>query len=232
MDIFVIPSGEDGVGATDCLKEGGLGLKISRPKFLRTRAGDLHVDVKGGGESILQTEDVLGLLDAGSGGPCLEGYVEPIQCDMGNRQSSVPLSYPVSNKRGRIKKPSKKPLPFHPYRMGNKQQLVYEMSKGGAATKRKGGGRGGVSCSRTSSTDSDPIANSHSEGRQISSQQVHDVDGILLEVVIPSSMAVLYPSFEGAMSVTVPGGGGIRDSGLAGLIGEQGHTLNGESTSD
>ncbi|WJX93864.1 hypothetical protein P8452_75346 [Trifolium repens] len=217
-------------------KANGVGLQLSRPKFLRTKWGDLPLAAHEGGEgSNSLIVEAVGLLEAGSGGPVPVANVEPIQCDVSNLNSVLPLPSTVRNKGGRTKKTMKKSCPYHPYLPGSKHQRFYELSKGGTTAKKRGGLRGLSSNSRTSSNESDPIANSRDEGQGNSEQHVHDDEGIQLEVVLPSPDLVEVSSEEGLLPLPVPTaqrGGGNGSSGLAVLIREQMVINNGDTVSD
>jgi hypothetical protein len=151
---------------------------------------------------------------------------------MGSARAVIPLPSTARIKRGRMKKSMRKPPPYHPYLSGSKLQMLYDCSKGGGAARRKGGVRGVSSCSTTNSNESDPIVNSQREGLEFSGQQVHDNDGIQLEVVLPNSTVAIATSNEGLVVGSGQGEGGNGSSGLAGMLGEQGISNNGDLVSD
>jgi hypothetical protein len=187
---------------------------------------------KGGEGSKLVNGEVMGLLEAGSEGPFIENTMDPIHCDAPIVDSVEPIPAITRQKGGRIKKSMRKPHPYHPYLPGSKQRRLYDLSKASSRAKRRNGSRGGVSGSSANSNESDPIANSHGDAQAVSDYSVHDDDGILLEVVLPSAEVVEVLSGDRPIATSGPGGGGNGNSGLAMLIGEQGNLNNGDTVSD
>jgi hypothetical protein len=170
---------------------------------------------------------------------CSEGPVnvfsaEPLGCGRGSLPLDIILPPTVKSKGGRIKKTMKKPLPYHPYFIGCKQFLARNLSKGGLAAKRKHG-VGEVqrnSNLRSCSMESDPLVSSEAKASSNSSNQVHDVAGISLEVVLPCPAAVVGPSCAELGPASVCRGGGMEVSGVAEIIGPQVNGLIGDSVSD
>jgi hypothetical protein len=239
-DVMVCPRAEvgsavDGVGSSVLDKKVGDGPLNSKPKFLRTKWGDLPLCAgEGGANNIAKDTEELGLVEVCSEGPVNVFSAEPLGCGRGSLPLDIILPPTVKSKGGRIKKTMKKPLPYHPYFIGCKQFLARNLSKGGLAAKRKHG-VGEVqrnSNLRSCSMESDPLVSSEAEASSNSSNQVHDVAGISLEVVLPCPAAVVGPSCAELGPASVCRGGGMEVSGVAEIIGPQVNGLIGDSVSD
>jgi hypothetical protein len=189
-----------------------------QPKSLRTKAGDIP---------FVETE----------GGAVSKGVLEgsPICVGLGGSVSAGPVvlipdhSHVGLEKGGRSKKVMKRPTTIPP---GTKLSRFQEITKANKKYKKKKGRGGAKHQHLSASTESDPIDSSMECSMAAQScqhhfqQQVNDLNGIGLEVVL----SPVLPDEGGLVSVEVPirrssGGGGLG-SGLEDLLGDAGPELH------
>jgi hypothetical protein len=157
-----IPRAVEGVlcleaGLTPVLGVNAVGPIVVQPKFLRTKDGDLAiqmVDKRGRDTGQVGSGQLLG----GDSGPFNVDHIDPTRAFNGNKSYEGTSSLlPDRSKGGRIKKAMKKTQTFHPYLPGSKHHKFYELSKGGQKYKKRMSGRERSQPRHCNSNESDPI---------------------------------------------------------------------------
>jgi hypothetical protein len=216
------------VGPTNALREEVLiGPNFVQPKFLRTKQGDLSLEeVERGVRSKVADLGELGQGVSCGQGPLTLPNTNPTQLTTGNPSvQGTSLLTHARGKGGRIKKTMKKPLPFHPYLAGSTHHKLFEFSKGGLKNKKKVGGRDKHLLRQSNSTDTDSIDCSEADAGDVRCAQARvedqdcEAEGIELEVVLPFFDANEDLAGESGGPNSVVAGGGIGNSGLCGLLG-------------
>jgi hypothetical protein len=219
-------SGGAKVGSGHFLNPDGGGPVFIQPIALRTRKRDLPLAVhKGGvcssggpvflqdGSGVLGSKAQVDTLSVGPG--CIEG-----SCLPSNNNNNLSLPLPSTDRclRGKSKKAAKKPIPYPP---GNKFFKYCEVAAGGAKSKKKKAARGVQQLIHCGSEDSDPIESPEMAIQDNQRQQVCDMEGIGLEVVLSSNIP--RPENSRVAVVPVSGGcvGGIGRSGLGDILGTE-----------
>jgi hypothetical protein len=187
----------------------GTGPTHFRPKFLRTKGGDLPV----GGVVNIVVEPGC---DVNSGAILADGLLHSAQNpDGGFPVSDSELICQARGKSGRTKKASKKTLPLPP---GHKFANFQEMCNGARKSRRAKPVKCAAHRPNYCSDDSDPIESGGVETLVTQYQHFSDPDGIGLEVVLSRPVAEGDCSASSVVPCSVVDGRGRNSSGLEDLL--------------
>jgi hypothetical protein len=214
---------KDGVvGPRLFLKDGVFGPKDPQPICLRTRLGDLPLTLVEGGGGVSKATEVeeVGLVNGGVGGSVVINSIlsDPVHGEKGSLHLvNNSLSVPDRCMCGRTKKSTRR---ANPYPQGSKYRKFQELCKGGSKSKKKQGVRSDSQNFQNWPIESDPIISCDVVEQLGRRQQVCNMEGIGLEVVLHSSEQEVNSVCNELIPSVGTGGGGNGSSGVAGLMAE------------